>query len=49
MCWWWLGLSAVPEIPGIHADAVMTGRCKAESEGKSQEKHVVVLGAGLIG
>lgn len=39
---------AVPEIPGIHADAVMTGD-EALKAKEITGKHVVVLGAGLIG
>lgn len=39
---------AVPEIPGIHGASVMTGDEALKLEGVTG-KHVVVLGAGLIG
>lgn len=39
---------AVPEIPGIHGAGVMTGD-EALAAGNITEKHVVALGAGLIG
>lgn len=38
----------VPEIPGIHGDSVMTGDEALQAK-EITGKHVVVLGAGLIG